>query len=296
MTAWRENAYSTVALGQPPLGRAALAGAAREITAPSPDTRTIVEPRMIIIEPQPHHYAEMARRILRKTKRTVGIVLSVVEVVPADGRPMIDTRIVHGRFRPRLANPPAHVVLPAEVYEIAWEGMTFRYVWILSNERSAFPTGGILFLPPQDGAVFFMVTFNVGALDDGRCTNVHHAEMQAVRWINEQPRPWRARVGGIGIWNLSRSRGLGYSPCNACCCDLARFLTHLRARRPRALAMKIRATINWLTLYDKNRACGHPTDTANLRRLAGSGWELRGPGWPPGRPAAACPGCRQRTP
>jgi hypothetical protein len=43
------------------------------------------------------------------------------------------------------------------------------------------------------------------------------------------------------------------------------------------------ASITWLTTYDRNPACGHPTDGASLRRLAASGWQLSGPGWPPGQ-------------
>lgn len=113
------------------------------------------------------------------------------------------------------------------------------------------------------------MTFNVGALDTGPCTNVHHAEMQAVRWIEEQPKPWRARLGGIAIWNLSISKALGYSPCNYCCVDLARFLTDLRALQPAPYP----ASIIWLTLYTGRLDCGMPTDPTNIRRLKSSGWE-----------------------
>ena len=240
--------------------------------------RLIDMPPTVIIEPRPADYAGAARKIMRGRNPNVGVVLSVVRVLPADGQPMIDTGTVDGPWRPRLAHPPAHVVLPAEVFTVQWKRMTLRYIWISSNERSVYPVGGVLFLPGADEVMFHLVTFNAGALDDSRCTNVHHAEMQAVRWVDEQPRPWRARLGGIGISNLSRRAGLGYSPCNACCADLARFLAALR---PVAHGLPLGASITWLTTYDRNPACGHPTDTANLRRLAASGWRLSGPGWPP---------------
>jgi hypothetical protein len=229
-------------------------------------------------DPAPRDYADMAKKILRKSSKGLGVVLSVVRLMPADGKMMIDTRTEKGTRRPRLKNPPAHVVMPAEIFEIKWKRMKLQYVWILSNEKSRFPVGGILFLPLEKGHIFHLVTFNVGLLEAG-CTNVHHAEMQAVRWIEEQPRPWRSRVGAIAIWNLSRKTGLGYSPCNYCCSDLARFLTDLRALRSTSQATVVHASITWLTLYDKNWACGHPTDTVNLQRLARSGWELHGPGW-----------------
>ena len=262
-------------------GRAQPARMAGELPTLRPSgTRVIDMPPEIITEPRPADYADVARQILRGRNRNLGVVLSVVRMLPADGHPMIDTRTMPGPFRPRLISPPAHMVRPADVYEIAWKGTTFRYVWILSNARSVYPVGGVLFLPVGRGVMFHLVTFNVGALDDRRCTNVHHAEMQAVRWIDEQPARWRARLGGIWIWNLARRAGLGYSPCNACCSDLAHFLVALRP--PHAPA--IQAGITWLTRYDRNRACGHPTDTANLRRLSASGWQLSGPGWPPGPP------------
>jgi hypothetical protein len=220
-------------------------------------------------EPRPSDYADLARKILRGRKRSVGVVLSVVQVVPSG--PMIDTRTERGGRRYRLVNPPAHVVLPAEIYEIKFGRRTLRYVWILSNEKASFPVGGILFLPPDNGTVFYLVTFNVGSLDSAVCTNVHHAETQAIRWIAEQPPASRALIGGVSIWNLSRKAGLGYSPCNPCCVDLARFLTDLKTRR----AMEARIT--WLMLYDRNARCGHPTDLANVRGLQTAGWTVQGP-------------------
>jgi hypothetical protein len=172
--------------------------------------------------------------------------------------------------------------MPPEVYEIEWKPkrgrpLKIQFIWILSNEKSVFPVGGILFLSTHGLPInsFYLVTFNVGALDDKTCTNVHHAEMQATRFIEEQPQTWRERVGTIDIWNLSRKTGLGYSPCNPCCVDLARFLRDLRALR----GLWRRASITWLTRYDRNKPCGHPTDIANLREMASAGWQLNGPGW-----------------
>ena len=266
------------ARASPPPGTAAPAPAKG---APTPS---------IVVEPVPSmaDYVDLAREILRKRLDSKqGIVLSVVQLSSADSEDLIDRRTDQGKSgRPYLKNPPAHVVMPPEVYEIEWKPKgrgkkpwKIQFVWILSNEKSAFPVGGILFLTTVQINSFYLATFNVGALDDKRCTNVHHAEMQATRFIEEQPKTWRSRVGTIDVWNLSRKTGLGYSPCNACCVDLAQFLTNLRALRPPS-----RASITWLTRYDKNKACGHPTDTANLRRLASSGWALNGPGWSPGQP------------
>jgi hypothetical protein len=295
MTSTRTGAPSADSLGQPlfpgirPAGtrrpaasataRPGRAAGAAEITAvPAAGPRVIDMPPAVIVEPRPADYAGAARKILRGRNPNVGVVLSVLRILPADGRPMIDTGTVAGPRRPRLAHPPAHVVRPAEVFAVQWKRMTLRYVWILSNAKSVYPVGGMLFLPDPNEVMFHLVTFNVGALDDSRCTNVHHAEMQAVRWVDEQPPPWRARLGGVGISNLSRRAGLGYSPCQACCADLARFLAALRTA---AHGLPLGASITWLTTYDRNPACGHPTDTASLRRLAASGWRLSGPGWPP---------------
>lgn len=286
MTPVRAGAPTADSLGQPlfpgvpPPGRTTrAAGPVAEIGAPpAAGPRVVSMPPQIVIELTPTDYAGAARKIMRRRNRNVGVVLSVVRMLPADGQPMIDTGTTDGPRRPRLAHPPAHVVRPAEIFTVEWKRMPLRYVWILSNEKAVYPVGGVLFLPAGNSLMFHLATFNVGALDTSRCTNVHHAEMQAVRWVDEQPAAWRARLGGIGIWNLSRRAGLGYSPCNACCADLAQFLAALR---PLAHGLPLGASITWLTIYDRNPACGHPTDAAGLRRLAASGWRLSGPGWPP---------------
>lgn len=276
-------------LGQPLFPGIRPGGTAAEAGPPPAawPARVIDMPAEDIPELTPADYAGATRKIMHGRNRNVGVVLSVVLLLPADGQPMIDATTVGGPYGPRLANPPAHVVLPPQVFTVQWKRMTLRYVWILSNAQAVYPVGGVLFLPVGASAVAYLVTFNVGSLDDRRCTNIHHAEMQAVRWVNEQPAAWKARLRGIGIWNLSRRPGLGYSPCNACCADLAHFLTALRAA---AGGLPREASIAWLTRYDRNARCGHPTDTANLRRLAASGWHPCGPGWTP------CPAPRQPGP
>ncbi len=57
--------------------------------------------------------------------------------------------------------------------------------------------------------------------------------------------------------------------------DLAHFLTALR---PLAHGLPLGASIAWLTTYDRNAACGHPTNAAGLRQLEASGWRPCGPG------------------
>lgn len=239
----------------------------------------------VTMEPVPStaDFVDLAREILRKRlDRKQGVVLSIVHMSSSgDTEDLIDRRTEKGKSgRQVLKNPPAHLVMPPEVYEIEWKPkrgkpQKIQFVWVLSNEKSAFPVGGILFLTTVQINSFYLATFNVGALDAKICTNIHHAEMQATRFIVEQPKTWRERVGTIDIWNLSRKTGLGYSPCNPCCVDLARFLTDLRALR----GLLRRASITWLTLYDRNKPCGHPTDAANLREMARVGWQLNGPGW-----------------
>jgi hypothetical protein len=150
---------------------------------------------------------------------------------------------------------------------------TFRYVWIQSNEQSSFQSGGMAFLPPQGSSELHLVTFNVGPLDDGyrsRCRNAHHAEVQFIRFIEAQPARWRSQIARLHLANRSRQGpNLGYSPCTACCADLAQFMQGLNAlRSPRT----VDAGMSWERLYDKGSACGHPTDQACVRKLRDSGW------------------------
>jgi hypothetical protein len=95
--------------------------------------------------------------------------------------------------------------------------------------------------------------------------------MQMVGFVNAQPPRWRSRLGTIEMHNYSRKGPTwGYSACNACLHDLAAFLTALNGlSRPR----RIKASISWERLYDKNARCGHPTDATNIRRLVDAGWD-----------------------
>jgi hypothetical protein len=150
----------------------------------------------------------------------------------------------------------------------------------------------MLFLPREGSGTrdLYFATFNVGKLDEwnrARCRNAHHAELQLVRWVNEQPVSRRERIGIIHMVNRSRSTRLrGYSPCNACCSDLAHFLTSLKAVSG---GRWITAEITWFERYTKACICGHPTDEANLKRLAASGWLLDERTSTHPAPAPSCP-------
>jgi pimeloyl-ACP methyl ester carboxylesterase len=227
---------------------------------------------------QPDDLVAMARTILRNRPPSRGIVLSVTRLAGETGRPLVDsTTEPSGRPRGvRLANPPRHLSSP-EVFEVeSPRHGTFRYVWMLSNEQATFPVGGVVFLPRAGESLLHVVTFNVGQLDNRRCGNAHHAETQLTRWVREQTANWRAQVRIVLIQNRSRRPGpRGYSPCNACCTDLAVFLTELKSVPG---SRGVGAGITWLEPYDRGAACGHPTDRANLDRLTASGWALDGPG------------------
>jgi hypothetical protein len=232
--------------------------------------------------PLSRDFVAMAKTIMSAARVPSGrgVVLSVAYLRARDGRPLVDTTLVPpsgGSLRPKLKNPPKHVTLPAEVHEVksAKHG-TFRYVWMDSNAKSQWPVGGMVFLPAIGAADLWVVTFNVGSLAKGSCTNVHHAEMQLVRWITEQPNRWQAGISGIRLHNRSR-RGpnRGFSACNACCDDLAKFLVALNALQA---PQKIDAGISWEMLYDGRADCGHPTDAKNVKRLKDAGWgEPQGP-------------------
>ena len=244
-----------------------------ESELPSPDSGQPI--------PRTADFVNIARAILHSRPERVGVVLSIVRISSRDSADLVDRRTHKGRAtRQVLDNPPVHLATP-EVYEIEWRPKPGRvrkiyFVWTLSNQRSTFPVGGILFLTTGQIKGLYLATFNVGALDDKNCTNVHHSEMQATRFIMEQAQAWRKRIDTIDIWNLSRKRGIGYSPCNACCVDLAAFLTRMRT-----LGGPLRrASMTWLTLYDRNKLCGHPTDPNSLTKMARAGWLLTGPGKP----------------
>ncbi|MDA0160873.1 metallophosphoesterase [Solirubrobacter ginsenosidimutans] len=215
-----------------------------------------------------------AREILARagTPPERGIVLCVTRLEAGDGQPLLDTAT--DRSRTRLTNPPRHLLSPEVQTSPPVAGRRYEYVWIQPNVPPTAPplTGGMAFLPAQ-GEPLTVVTFNVAGLDEPRrrCTNGHHAEMQLVGFVNAQPAAWRARLAKLALHNYSR-RGptWGYSACNGCLHDLAVFLETLNHQRR---AGRIRASISWERLYDKNRACGHPTDAANIRRLVAAGWD-----------------------
>jgi pimeloyl-ACP methyl ester carboxylesterase len=239
-------------------------------------------------DPQVEDFVAMAKVTLKAAPPYRGVVLSVVRLA-GDGQ-LIDTTTEASRTSPRrrLKHPPRHLSSP-EIFEV-WSPRlrrTFRYVWILSNEQATHPVGGMLVLPASWERDVHLVTFNVGNLDDryqNRCRNAHHAEMQLIRWVEEQPASWRARLRTVHVANRSRSTGVrGYSPCNACCADLVRFLAALKALSGRP----VDARISWLELYTKGGICGHPTDRANLDRLRAGGWQLDGPLPAPPSPARA---------
>ena len=158
-------------------------------------------------------YVELARQILRqRKKRSLGIVLSMVLVSSGDAADLIDRQTEQRSGKTYLKNPPAHVVMPPEVLGIEWKPkkgkpIKIQYVWTLSNEKSTFPVGGILFLDSPGGInSFLLATFNTGSLDSGTCTNAHHAEMHSTGsfpdrrgFIDAQPNTWRKRVGTIDI-------------------------------------------------------------------------------------------------
>jgi predicted phosphodiesterase len=239
-----------------------------------------------------------ARAILARagTPRERGVVLCVAHLSSNDGRPLLDPTTEPSRSSPsgvQLKNPPNHLV-GRDVQTIALpDGTAYRFVWIQPNVPPTSPplTGGMAFLPAPGAPTFTLVTFNVAGLDNDhrrRCTNGHHAEMQLVGFVNAQPVPWRMRLGRLELHNYSRTGPTwGYSACNACLHDLASFLTALNSLTRRD---KVRASISWERLYDKNAACGHPTDAANIRRLVSAGWdEPMGPR-PPGTQWPVAPG------
>jgi UDP-2,3-diacylglucosamine pyrophosphatase LpxH len=244
-----------------------------------------------------------ARAILSRsrTPRERGVVLCASYLSSNDGRPLLDPATEPSGTSPsgvQLKHPPNHLV-GRDVQTIALaDGSVYRFVWIQPNVPPASPplTGGIAFLPDPGAPTFTLVTFNVAGLGNDwrrRCTNGHHAEMQLVGFVNAQPISWQVRLGKLELHNYSR-RGptWGYSACNACLHDLASFLTALNSLTRRD---KVRASISWERLYDKNKVCGHPTDAANIRRLVDAGWdEPMGPrpvgtSWPTGPPRVPAP-------
>jgi hypothetical protein len=225
-------------------------------------------------------YVAMAKWILRRHKRSRGVVLSVTRLAAYDGSELVkrETESSPGSKHGKLKNPPKHLS-SWDVQAVELRGYeSFRYVWMQSNGQTGVP-GGMLFLPAPGEREITVVTLNTLRLDDDfqrSCDNDHHAEMQLVRWITEQPRSERKKIGTIRVSNRSRrGPGRGPSPCNSCCVDLAEFLKSLNALvAPR----RIDASISWEMLYTGRKDCEHPTNNLNIRRLRDAGWgEPQGP-------------------
>ncbi|MCU1350514.1 MAG: hypothetical protein JWO56_3544, partial [Acidobacteria bacterium] len=233
-------------------------------------------------------YIAIGERILAKCKVSAerGKVISHVYLRSSTSAPLIDTRTEPGAVprRVRLSNPPKHV-MNGEVFEIYDETYgPFRYILIQPNGPAPPPAiGGFLFLPSEGSRNLHLVTFNVAKLDvsyKSQCRHDHHAEMQVVRWVNEQPLDWRARIGWLTIQNSSRKRDLAYSPCNACCHELASFLTSVKSVPRRS--SDVLARLSWGDIYEGAAKCGHPTTMSGIDMLKKAGWELPEHPMPPG--------------
>jgi hypothetical protein len=233
--------------------------------------------------PQVEDYVAMARTILAKAKAPArrGVVLSIARMDAASGPPLVDTTTEpsNNPVRRRLRNPPAHLS-SRDVFEVdSPRSGRFQYVLIHSNEgEGGYPIGGFLFLPAPCEKHIYLATFNVGPLDaryPAQCKNGHHAEIQLTRFVEHQPPAWRRRLRGIRIDNRSRSdRVRGYSPCNACCDHLSKFLIALKALQAQPA---VDAALSWLVRYTGSPICGHPTDHTGLGMLKASGWKLPDP-------------------
>jgi len=224
-------------------------------------------------------YIAIARRLLAPYDQDRGKVMTHARLIAFDRMPLVDTSTEPSsqRGRVRLKNPPKHLMGP-DVYAV--DDSTYglvQYVLIQPNGPMAPPVfGGFLFLPRPQYPSLHLVTFNVARLDvsDRRqCGNSHHAEQQVTRWISEQSAAWRGRIDCITLTNKSRRGDFAYSPCNACCHDLAHFLDGLNALRS---GKKIAAAMAWEDVYDKAAICGHPIDKTGIKLLTDSGWKLQG--------------------
>jgi pimeloyl-ACP methyl ester carboxylesterase len=231
--------------------------------------------------PLTEDYVAMTKAILRTAPAARGVVMTVAHLLGRTNSVLLDptTELSPDTKRQRLKNPPARLTSP-DVYEVeSPHHGTFRYVWIQSNERSAFASGGVAFLPTPGSSELHLVTFNTGPLDvsfKNQCGNAHHAEVQLIGFVEAQPARWRSQIARLRLRNRSRQGpNLGYSPCTSCCDDLANFMRGLNDLRS---PLTVDAGISWERLYDKGKICGHPTDSACIRKLRESGWgEAQGP-------------------
>ncbi len=252
--------------------------------------RFIAEPA-ILVPPTPNapqpavlaanaDYLAITRPLLARYDEDRGKVMCHARMISSDRQPLIDTTTEPGLLpgQIRLKNPPNHLMSP-DVYAVddPTYGL-FHYVLISPNGPMAPPVlGGFLFLPRPGLPSLHLVTFNVARLDvsDRRqCGNAHHAEQQVTRWISEQSSRWRNRIECLTLTNNSRKADFAYSPCNACCHDLASFLGGMNSLRG---AGKLAAALSWGNVYNKAAICGHPTDKTGIKLLKDSGWKLQGP-------------------
>lgn len=225
-------------------------------------------------------YIKIAQRLLEPYDEERGKVMCHARMIASDRMPLVDTTTEPStqRGRVRLKYPPNHLVGP-DVYAVDDPGYgLFQYVLIAPNGPMAPPLiGGFLFLPRPGFPSLHLVTFNVARLDVSdrtQCGNSHHAEQQVTRWIMEQSPRWRGRVDCITLTNKSRKGDFAYSPCNACCHDLANFLAGLNPPRS---GSRVSAALAWEHVYNKAAICGHPTDKNGIKLLKDSGWKLQGP-------------------
>lgn len=227
--------------------------------------------------------AEEANESLKD--RSLGIVLSVtsLEAQPGDTVLLVDPTTEETKNGRRLVNAPAHV-LSSDVFTVATDRSSLDYV-LLQAKKSAWPLGGVLFLPQPDERQVHLVTCNAGPLAVVRredCTNDHHAEIQLQDFLLAQIPDWCRRLAKLDVVNRSRPRkpggnrrfgNRGFSPCNGCCDDIQDLPGKLGDPTRKA---PFAATLSWREVYEggKGDICGHQTTRSGLRKLVAGKWTL----------------------
>lgn len=259
----------------------------REVVRGNPMLVRFTVGRRLPEEPDPEQavaaahadYIALGRLILAAMRADSyrGEVMTHVHLVAADGNPLLDTATeASGRGRIRLQRPPAHVVGP-DVFRVT-SPLYGQFDYVLMHPAAATDrpaVGGFLFLPADGSPNLNLVSYNVRKLEQSykeACRNTHHAEIQITNWIEQQAAAWQHRLGRLSLTNASRSGRVAYSPCNACCDDLAHFLTTLNARHGRTTPCLARAA--WSTRYVGNARCHHPTERSGIDKLRAAGWKL----------------------
>ena len=188
--------------------QAYILAALQQVAPAAPQAAQTTNPGRPVATPaiQPDDFAEMARSILsdRPVEGSLGVgkVMSITRLMPGDGKgPLIDAATERVGTKLMLKNPPAHI-LGREVFTVqSPRHGPFQYIWI-SSMNSAISQGGMLFLPTpsqqHELPQVYLVTFNPERLDkrfSNACArNGHHAEMQLISWIEQQPEAWRLRL------------------------------------------------------------------------------------------------------